>query len=259
MDKKDLEELEDWKRKQMNYVETYGIDIFNPKEPNKILVKLLKVFEKVTKGVLILTIIFIVVGLFGGLIGYYSYVHSKLHINPTKTISKMYNKHVKVLSKNIDEYENGEYEFTIKENKEINFKAIVEWNQMKDDYSDRCQKYYFERWQGEQKNKVKTDEHYDSGLLRYAQYIEINSYDEIEEAINILYQFALSAGKMYFPDWDLHLMYNNVNIYPFFSLELNREEALKEARKQFLQIQGNQNKTNNTETDTMKDIMQFLF
>ena len=35
MDKKDLEELEDWKRKQMNYVETYGIDIFKPKKHSK--------------------------------------------------------------------------------------------------------------------------------------------------------------------------------------------------------------------------------
>ena len=171
----------------------------------------------------------------------------------------MYNKHVKVISKNIDEYENGEYVFTIKENKEITFKAIVEWDKMKDDYTDRCQKYYFERWENEQKNKVKTEERYDLGLLKYAQYIEINSYEEIEEAINILYEFALSAGKMYFSDWDLHLIYNKINIYTFYSLELNRKEAFQEAEKRFLQIQNNPNKTNNAETENMKDIMQFIF
>lgn len=233
MDKKDLEELEEWKNKKLQYVETYGIDIFNPKKPNKTTVKILNILDRVTKVFLIILIILIIVVLFGGLIGTYVALNEKVHINPRTTLSKMYGVHVKVISKNLDKNRNGEYYLTIKENKDIQFRAITQWKQMQNDYSDRCEKYYFEKWQSEHKNKLKVEENYNNGLLDYSIYIEIENVEQLLNATTILHEFVQSANKLYFPDWNVYIKLDKYRIYPFSKANMTKEQAIESARSNY--------------------------
>ena len=61
MDKKDEEEIKKWQSQNMNYIETYGVDIFKTKKQSKIATKLFNLFNKITKALLIIFAIFIVV------------------------------------------------------------------------------------------------------------------------------------------------------------------------------------------------------
>ena len=173
MDKKDLEELENWKKQKMNYVETYGVDIFNEKEKKRgrrILEKLFKLLYGIAKAILIILIFVIIIGTFAVLFMKYQEIENKLHVDPVETISLMYNKNVKVVSRDIDEDKNGTYILTTKENEEIRFYAVVNWNSLTQDYSDRCQKYYYEKWQNDNKNLIEISEYInDNKILEYEQ------------------------------------------------------------------------------------------
>lgn len=256
MDKKDLEELEDWKRKKIQYVETYGIDIFNPKNPNKKSEKIFKILDKVTKSILIGIIILIIIVLFGGLIVTYVSLNAKVHINPKDTISKMYGKHVKIITKDLDQNRNGSYFLTIKENKEIQFRAITEWQSMKNDYSDRCEKYYFEKWENEYKNNVKTTENYNEGLLEYSVFLEIAEEETIPAATFILYDFIKSADKIYYPDWDVYIKIGEYRLYPFTNSEMTIEQAIESAHKKYEEAKNAKKAPEVDETPKMiRDLM----
>ena len=47
MDKKDEEEIKKWQSQNMNYIETYGVDIFKTKKQSKIATKLFNLFNKI--------------------------------------------------------------------------------------------------------------------------------------------------------------------------------------------------------------------
>lgn len=249
MDKEDLEKIEKWKKQKMNYVETYGVDIFNEKEKNKeqkILEKSWNLFYRIAKITLIILCFIIVIGTFIGLYLYYDDLDKKLHVDPIETISGMYNKHVQVISKNVDKDRNGTYILTIEENRDIKFNAIVNWNSMKDDYSEQCQKYYYNKWQHKDKEKLITEEDNEDGILIFNQYVIINDYSQIEESINLMYDFIASAGEIFFPDWNLYLLIDNSHIYPFSSLNVDKESALKYSQEAFNNI-----KENNTTVEEM--------
>ena len=140
----------------------------------------------------------------------YQEIENKLHVDPVETISLMYNKNVKVVSRDIDEDKNGTYILTTKENEEIRFYAVVNWNSLTQDYSDRCQKYYYEKWQNDNKNLINVSEYInDNKILEYEQYIKIDKYEQIEEAVSLLCEFKEFAGKDFFPDWNIYLIVNN--------------------------------------------------
>ena len=234
MDKKDLEELKKWERQKMNYVETYGVDIFNEKKKNasklsKTLNKLFNLIYKIAKAILIILMFVVIIGTFALLIWYYGTIYDKMHIDPVSTISGMYNVNVEVVSKNIDDNQNGKYILTTKENPNVHFTAIVNWESMKQDYSDRTQKYYYENWKNVDKNKIKTEERYDENgdILVYRQYIEIENKNQIESSIDLINDFLKFAGKMYFPDWELYYLVSGQRIYPIDIERLNKEDFIK--------------------------------
>ena len=92
MDKKDLEEIEKWKKQKMNYVETYGVDIFHEKKKKKsvkIFEKLFNFLYRIVKTILIILIFVIIIVTITGIVMYYNYIDSKLHVDPVETISNM--------------------------------------------------------------------------------------------------------------------------------------------------------------------------
>lgn len=240
MDKKDLEELEKWKKQKMNYIETYGVDIFHEKKKKKstkVLEKLFNFLYKVAKAILIILIFVIIIVTITGLILYYQYIDSKLHVDPVETISNMYNKNVKIVSKNIDEDRNGTYILTTKENPDIEFNAYVQWNSLKQDYSDRCHKYYYEKWQNEDKGMLKTSEYTEeNNILTYEQYIEIENNEQLEKAVNLIYELKEFAGKDFFPDWNIYIIAENQRMYLFNSANLTREEILKRMQEMYNRV-----------------------
>lgn len=238
MDKKDLEEIENWKRNKMNYVETYGVDIFHEKKkskPKKIAEKAINIIYKTVKVMLIIICIFIVVVTVGLIYGKWKYIYDHVHINPQDTIESMYDVKLKVLSKNLDENDNGEYKFTVKDKPEIEFTAIVEWASMTEDYSDNCQRYYFNNWENPEKSLFHTIENYtNEGMLKYEQYIEITSKEEIEDKVKLMYDFVEFAGEDFAPDWGLYLKIGeNKRIYPFAYYEVNLNQSLENANKEY--------------------------
>lgn len=240
MDKKDLEEINKWKKQKMNYIETYGVDIFNEKEKKRgrrILEKLFKLLYGIAKAILIILIFVIIIGTFAVLFMKYQEIENKLHVDPVETISLMYNKNVKVVSRDIDEDKNGTYILTTKENEEIRFYAVVNWNSLTQDYSDRCQKYYYEKWQNDNKNLINVSEYInDNKILEYEQYIKIDKYEQIEEAVSLLCEFKEFAGKDFFPDWNIYLIVNNQRMYPFTSLNENKENVIKKMQEMYNKI-----------------------
>ena len=149
----------------------------------------------------------------------------------------MYNKNVKVVSRDIDEDKNGTYILTTKENEEIRFYAVVNWNSLTQDYSDRCQKYYYEKWQNDNKNLIEISEYInDNKILEYEQYIKIDKYEQIEEAVSLLYEFKEFAGKDFFSDWNIYLIVNNQRMYPFTSLNENKENVIKKMQEMYNKI-----------------------
>ena len=171
------------------------------------------------------------------LISKWAYIESQVHVDPVKTIKQMYNQKIKVVSTELDENRNGKYILQTKESPEIEFIAITEWTTMKNDYSDRCQKYYFQRWQNKSKEKILTEETYEDGLLKYNQYIEVSEYEQIEENIKIIYQFIQFANEKFFPDWEVSLKTPKGNIYPFNRLNMTLEDAINTAKRDYLRIQ----------------------
>lgn len=234
MDKKDLEEIEKWKRQKMNHVETYGVDIFNEKKKNssklsKTLNKLFNLMYRIAKALLIILIFVIIIGTFLLLVWYYEDLYNKMHIDPVSTLSGMYRKNVEVVSANIDDNKNGKYILTTKENPDVQFTAIVNWESMREDYSDRTQKYYYEKWTNENKDKLETKEIYDENgdILIYEQYIEIKDKNEIESSINLINDFIKYAGEMYSPDWELYYLVSGQRIYPIDIERLNKDDFIK--------------------------------
>ena len=240
MDKKDLEELDKWKEQKMNHIETYGVDVFNKKKKkrgNRILEKLFKLLYNIVKTILTIFIFVIIIGTFAILFMKYQEIENKLHVDPVETISLMYNKNVKVVSRDIDEDKNGTYILTTKENEEIRFYAVVNWNSLTQDYSDRCQKYYYEKWQNENKGMLKTIEKTgENNILTYEQYIEIENNEQLENAVNLIYDLRVFAGENFSPDWNIYIIAENQRMYLFNSANYSREETLKRMQEMYNRV-----------------------
>ena len=240
MDKKDLEELENWKKQKMNYVETYGVDIFNEKKKKKstkVLEKLFNFLYKIAKAILIILIFVIIIVTITGLVLYYQYIDSKLHVDPVETVSNMYNKHVEIIEKNVDEDRNGDYILTTKENSNIRFNAHVEWRSLAEDYADRCHKYYYEKWENKNKGMLKTIEEIGkNNILKYEQYIEIENHEQLENAVNLIYDLKVSAGENFAPDWNIYIIAENQKMYLFNSANYSREETLKRMQEMYNRV-----------------------
>lgn len=263
MDKKDLEEIEKWKRNKMNYVETYGIDIFNKKgksKKKKIVEKIINTIYKIVKGILILLCIAIVAITIFLIYFKWNEAYNKLHIDAIGTLEGMYKIKINVESKNLDENDNGLYICSLKDNSDIKFNIITLWGGMTEDYADRCQKYFFDNWKNSNKNLIKTVETYsENNMLKYEQYIEItgNNEDkaeekindenvdmdaEIENAVRLMYDFVETAGDKFSPDWELYLKLDTGGrIYPFGYSNVNLENSLNMAKNEYHKIIENTN------------------
>lgn len=241
MDKKDEQELKEWKEKNLNYIETYGVDIYKKGNKKKKTEKIINAINKIIKVILIIFCIIIIIALGALLVYRWNIIYDSVHIDPKETLEGMYRIKLAEVSKNIDSHQNGLYIFELKDNPEIKFNVIVEWASMNEDYADNCQKYYFEHWKNQNKNLLQTNiTYYKDVILKYEQYIEIEDETEIEDAVKLMYDLVKFAGSKVSPDWELYLKANeNTRIYPFTYYNIDLEKSINIAKSEYENLRKN--------------------
>lgn len=126
----------------------------------------------------------------------------------------------------MDKEKDGIYRLQVKNNREIQFTAIKAGNSLKEDFLDRTHQYYFNKWNSTSKEKFKIKESINNEILEYDTYIEINNYEEIKEAVNIIFEFKEFCNEKYLSLWHIYLIQENKRIYPLQSNEITREQAI---------------------------------
>ena len=143
------------------------------------------------------------------------YMKSRFFIDVIEKVSNLYDKEFVLISKDLDKRENGIYTVRPKDNNEITFYVLRDHGELRDDYFDRCQKYYFDKWQSQNKKMFETTENIRNGLLNYINFIEIKNEDEISNAIKVIKEFIDFCDGNFHPTWGVELKINGFQIPPF--------------------------------------------
>lgn len=237
--KNDWEELEKWnaqrEEEQKNRFGKY------PEEFQKN-----KKIDKVTKGMnitikIIRGIFFAIIAL--ALLVYIFYVVGQ-KADPVGKIEDLYKVQAKVISKNIDKNSAGTYKLELKDNENIKFTVIKQGTALNDDFSDNCQKYYFNVWDSSKKELFTENETYNGELLNYETYIEIDNEEELKEGIDAINDFVEFCGNQnFYQTWNIYLNVKGKRIYPYMQGGVSREETFNQALEKFYEITN----TNSTE------------
>lgn len=91
MDKKDEEELREWKEKNLNYVETYGVDIYDENRKGKETTKKIEIANKIIKIILIIFAVLIIVGIAVLLVYRWKIVHDIVNGDIADPLTNVYN------------------------------------------------------------------------------------------------------------------------------------------------------------------------
>ena len=89
----------------------------------------------------------------------------RTNVGVESTIEPMYNIHIKLLQKDVDEKGNGKYFFALKSNDNVQFTAIKNKGSLIEDYSSRSHKYYFDLWNSSDKSKFTIKESINNDIL----------------------------------------------------------------------------------------------
>lgn len=154
---------------------------------------------------------------------------SRTNIEVVKTMENMYHISVDIISKDIDEKENGIYKLNRKDNKDIQFTAIKKFGNLSEDYSDNCHKYYFDKWENTYKDQFIIIENNKEDILDYDTYIEIRDDTELKNAMNIINSFVNYCGDAFSPNWRIYLKLGDYIIYPYNQSGMTNEEATNNA------------------------------
>lgn len=235
--KSDWEKLEKWnanriqleKQKRGFYAEDSSIKEQNKKVDN--FIKVLKITGKISKTFIIISFIIITLAIIIVFDLIFSNMNARTNVKPKKTIENMYNVKIELVSKDVDEKENGKYVFQVSDNNEIQFTAIRKFGNLSEDYSDNCHKYYFEKWESKEKKKFTINETINSNILDYDTYIRINSYEELENAMDIINNFVNYCGNNFNANWRIYLKKGDYTIYPYNQNGMSNEEATNNAKE----------------------------
>lgn len=246
--KEDWEELEKWSKKQEEKnVRSFGIDISKvniQKETKK-----MHIFSMFTDSAYkFVKYAFLTIAIFVCCLGlWFAYTQindfdRSLDIGDVEeNLKQMYNIKIRELSKETDEKGNGKYLFTLKDNEDIIFTAFKNGGDLLNDYNDNCHKYYFKKWDNEYKNSFVTEEKITEGLLSYSTYIEIQNYDEIENAVKKINRFIEYSQRDFRVTWKIYLKRDDLILYPYSILETTEQEVIDNAKMRYLNYIKNKN------------------
>ena len=121
------------------------------------------------------------------------------------------------ISKNVDDKGNGTYIFQSKKIPEIEVHVIrYTRNTWNDDLTSRVIKYFFEKWENPDKNLFKVEEEYnENGLLYYDLYIDVETYEDFEYALDLIIDFLeFKNGFNHSTDSNIHIRKDDILITP---------------------------------------------
>lgn len=136
-------------------------------------------------------------------------------INIKEAIQPYCKDKLKLVSCDVDEKGNGTYVFRSKKIPEIEVHAIrYDIDSWDEDSNSRILKYFFEKWNNKEKDKFEIEEKYDNNrLLKYDLYIDINDYDEFENAFNLIKNLIqFKNGFNISSDNNIHIRKDNITI-----------------------------------------------
>ena len=253
--KNDWKEIEEWAEKdKQRKIDMYKFDINNNEEIEKNTRKVDKVVKFFNITLKTSTIFFIIIALiliFNILLILsvkYEYMKTRVNADIDSILDQYGTIEKKIISKEIDEDENGKYIFGLKNNKDIQFTAIKNWGRISNDFVGRYQKYIFDNWDSNVKNKFVVNESIDeNGLLNYENYIIINKTNEIMEATEQLIEFLEYAEKwnkenkiikvsqqkegQFVVPIKVYLKTEKTRIYPYNAMFVTADEIREEAKK----------------------------
>lgn len=238
-----------------------GIDITKITEEvkNDTQTKNIKKGLKITKIILVIIAIiifaFILFKIFTQISIVLSNMESAHNVNVKKTMEFEFEAKLKLISKDVDRYGNGEYYFQVKKVPEIQAKAIKEYGKIKrHDLFENFTKYLFDNWNSSEKEKFNVNESRDNdNMLNYQLYIEIHNEEELEEATETIIsflnyahawnekeklvnswrendnQYILQVGSYIFLTTE-----NGEKIIPYNTRFQTAEEVRKSAREQYM-------------------------
>lgn len=221
----------------------------------KVTHKITKVFAIIAAiiGILAITVVCFFV------IAQWKYLGSRVNPDVIAELEDTYQEKFKIISQEINEKEEI-YTMSPKSNKKIVFTAYKNNANTRNDYEDQSKKYFIENTlPKELRNKLKIQEEYDNMVsgkatkatfLNYEIFIELNGFDEIEEAAKTMREISRLALKdnkrisMYtFPGSFIKIgEYRSNTVY--IDTGKSEEEAIKEEKYNYVKWL----KTNNLST-----------
>ena len=174
-----------------------GIDITKIAEEakNDSQTKMIKKGFNISKIILIIIVIIISVFMLFKIFTQISIVLSNMesshNVNVEKTMEFEFEAKLKLISKDVDRYGNGEYYFQVKKVPEIQAKAVKEYGKIKrHDLFENFTKYLFDNWNSSEKEMFTVKEGRDANnMLNYELYIEIHNEQELVEATETIISF----------------------------------------------------------------------
>lgn len=236
MDKKnDWEELEQWnelrEEERKNRFGEYPEGFQKNKKIDR-LAKSMDITIKVIRG-----IFFAIIAL--ALLAYILYMVDQ-KVDVEGTIENLYKVKTEIVDKNLDKNGSGTYKLETKGKDNIRFTVIKQGTMLKDDFSDNCQKYYFDLWDSPKKELFSVNETYNGEILNYETYIEVNNEDEIEKGVEALSDLTEFCGKQdFYQTWNIYLKIGEKRIYPYMQSGLSREEIVNKTLEEFNEINSN--------------------
>ena len=236
MDKKnDWDELEQWnslrEEEQKNRFGKYPEEFKKNKKIDR-LAKSMDITIKVIRG-----IFFAIIAL--ALLAYILYMVDQ-KVDVEGTIENLYKVKTEIVDKNLDKNGSGTYKLETKGKDNIRFTVVKTGKNLTDDFSDNCQKYYFDLWNSPKKELFTVNENYDGEILNYETYIEVNNEDEIEKGVEALSDLTEFCGNQdFYQTWNIYLSVKGKRIYPYMQSGLSREEIVNKTLEKFNEINSN--------------------
>lgn len=242
----DWKEIENFAQKErLDRIEKYGMDIYNQFE-RKTSKETLQKRKNIKKVVIIISIILMIILV---LSCWANFIQTKYKLARRNNLKSIYLMNFEEQIVKSDITGNGFFIYKMKEIPELEIHAISkkEDDTFIQDVDARMYKYFFEKWNSPNKNKFTVEESYadctygwhtqKNWILEFKTYIEVNSYEEMIEATEMIIEFI---DYMSYPQIivESYIKYKNQFILPHNVSLQNDDEIRQSAKTQFWNIEN---------------------
>lgn len=249
-----MDNKNDWKKlekeqkiKDSSIIQKYGFDI--KKYTEKTFSKDgLEKRKKRNKLIKILIVLIILLTIFIQINSVNMKIKTSVREKLTNDIEKYYNEEVEIISEKTYWRGNGFYTLKTKNTPNIEMHVVIDGENTSNDLDDRYYKYYFEKWQNENKNKFVVNESYEdytyktktmpNWQLNYYTYIEVSNYEQMLQATEDIISFIEYTGNRTIIIGS-YIKINDNLIIPHGTPNETNEEIRESAKWQYDRLLGN--------------------